>query len=176
MQEKDISNAVRLSSAPREAATSVQTVAWLTSYPTVAASGHTSFWLTYVDPVTLKGPTPVTSAVTPVTSTDYRITAQADGLGGDYTSTASVAVTFFATTAVCSVFNGTGSPAFVSKFNLRGVPLLERPKIDIESEDGSSQAVYGTRQYTLASNLITNRLYAENYIEYLLLTKKKFCL
>lgn len=172
LSDETVGNVIRISGTPRRLSTSVGTIAWLQTIETVPASGHASFWLTYVDPVTNETPTPANSVVFPIATTDFLFNTQSNGGGADLTSTASINGVLFGTTAVFSLFNGSGNMAYITKFQVRGYPVQRQPIVSFQEEVSSSQTAYGKRAYTLESDLINDLEYAKNYMV-ILIEKKK---
>lgn len=173
LDEEDIGNIIQVGGDPRKISTSVNTIAWLDQIISIPASGWTSFWLTYVDPVTLETPTPATSITLPVATTDYLTNTQSDGAGANLTASTSVYVAAFATTAVCSIFNGdAANTSYVTLFKMRGYSLQRKPNVKAEIQVASSQSMYGERIYTLDSPLISELSYAQDYAAYLRDTHK----
>lgn len=163
LDENKIINNIRISGQPRKLSTTVNTVAWIESIPTIPASSAIGFWLHYVDPVNLELDTPANSMVTPVNSTDYTTNTASDGTGTNRTSVASASVAFFGASAVCSIFNGSSDSVFLTKFQLRGYSVQRQAPILYETNDSSSQNTYGKRDFTLQSDYISALSYAQDY-------------
>lgn len=163
-----VSNVVRVAGLPRQLATTTQTIAWLQTVPSIAASSWLSFFIEYIDPDTLESATPATSMVTPVASTDYYTNTASDGSGTNRTSTTSVSITFFATTAVASLFNGSSDLIYLNRFQLRGSSIQRRPSIAYETEVNSSITAYGRRELSLESEFISAVSYAKDYADFLI--------
>jgi hypothetical protein len=163
-----ISNVVRVAGTPRRLATTTQTVGWLQTIPSIVASSWLSFFLDYVDPDTLEAPTPATSMVTLVASQDYYTNTASNETGTDRTATTSVAVAFFATTAVASLFNGSGDTVYLTRFQLRGSAIQRRPTVTYETVVASSVDVYGRRELTVESDFIDAVGYARDYADALI--------
>lgn len=173
LDKESVFNVIRVvGESPRKAATSVGTIAWLTETLSVPASGHASFWLDYVDPVTLEQRTPANSVAFPVSSTDYLMNTQSDGGGSDLTATMSVNGALFGTTCVFSLFNGDGNVAYITKFQVRGFSIQAQPNTAFQIEVNSSITDYDRREFTLTSPLIDNMAYAEDYATFLSNQKK----
>lgn len=168
---EDISNVIRVEGTPRKLSTNISTVAFLGTVETIPASGYSSFWLTYADPINNERPTPANSVIFPVANVDYTITTQPEG-GTDLTTTTSVNGILFGTTAVFSLFNGSGVIAYVNQFQLRGYPLQRQPTVAYQKAVSSSQALYGKLLYTINSDLIDDLQFAKDYVN-MLMTKKK---
>jgi len=106
--------------------------------------------------------------VTPVNSTDYQTFVNSDGTGAEHTGTTSLSATFFGESAVCSIFNGTGTDVWLTKFQIRGQSIQRKPDVSYTSEDiASSQAVYGVRGFRLDNRLISDQFFVEDYANFL---------
>lgn len=167
LADDDVFNSARMSSQPRKQATSPNTVAFTVSPITVAASDSVTFWLTYNDPVTGDSE-PATALVTPVNSSDYLMNDLSDGSGGDLTATASASVTLFGDAAQTTVFNGAGVTGYLTKFQIRGTLVPRSPRLAADSDDSSSQAVYGKRDYTLTNDLLGTFGFIQDYANFLI--------
>ena len=163
LYEEDMGNRIRVSSTPKEMSSQINTIAWLTDLITVPKSSHVGFWLTYVDPDTLETNTPANNVITPVPSLDYRANADRLGLSTDLTSKLTISIGKFATTAVCTVTNGSNIDAYITKFQLRGNSVQTKPTLSYETEDATSQANYGVIDYEIESNLINTYDHVRNY-------------
>lgn len=167
LSDERILNDVRVSGQPRKAS-DVSTVAWLEDTVTLPASGGTvSFFLEFLDPDTLERQTPVNSLVTPVSSSDYLAFANSDGTGTILNSQLAVAVTPFAMTAFSTITNNGGVDAFLSKYQLRGIPLKKLPSFTARTQNTSSQNVYDVKAFDLENDLIPTVLKATDYSNYL---------
>lgn len=164
-------NRARIEGVPRETL-SVNTVAFIGAPIPIPASGFLNFLLEYLDPVNNE-PSPAVAMVTPVSSSDYTANTASGGTGTDRTSTTSVSVKFFGQTAVNTVFNGSADDVFLTKYQLRGQPVSRRPRFTLESNDSSSQAVYGIQEFTLSSDLLSNTSFARDYADFLKLRNKE---
>lgn len=154
-----IINQLKLNAKPRAQVTAVNTIAFIASPLAIPASGHIGFWLTFQDPEAGAEITPVGSMITPVASQDYYASANSDGTGSDFTSTLSLNFTQFGSTIVCSLFNGTGSIAYLTRFQLRGYPVRGIAQLGFKYDASSSQGVYGLRSLEIANALIQNYNY-----------------
>ena len=75
---------------------------------------------------------PALSIVEPVAGTDYQIwTTSSEGSGTDMTSSCTVAVTNFGSTALVKIVNNSGSTVFLTSFKLRGVVVYEKNASDL---------------------------------------------
>lgn len=166
-------NDVKINSRPRRIATDIATVAVLNAPALIPSSGALGFWLTYQDPVLGGAPTPVASFQTQVASTDYYAAVASDGSGANKTSTLSVQLTRFGETAVATVVNGTSGDVWLTRFNLHGYPVRDLGALGFQTEDSSSQAVYGRRSFTMDDCLIQDLSYISSLATDILSTRKE---
>ena len=164
----DVRNSIRISAQSRKPSASVSTIAWLQSPVTVPASGGAGFWLAYVDPDVPTQPTPANSVATPVSSTDWKVNASSDGLGADLTATCSLIFTAFGATAVASIFNGTPTQGYVTKFQVNGFSLQQTPPVTIQTDDSSSAGVYGKKTLAITDDLLYDPAFLGDYSNFLL--------
>lgn len=165
--DDDVINKARIQANPRQLSTSLRTVAQLVNPITIPASGYASFFLEYLDPDNQE-PAPAQEMVTPVSSTDYLAFTNSDGSGTDVTSALTVSTGFFGQTSVNTIFNGGGTDAWLTKFNLRGKPIQRRSGITAEANASSSQAIYGDKTFTLSNDFIDDLGFATSYTTFLL--------
>lgn len=168
LSQESILNKIKISGQPRRQSTDVNTVAWLQEAVSIPGSSSTGFWLSYVDPAEPSVNAPAVNLVTPVRSSDWLLNESQSGDGTDRTATGSLQITLFGGAAVCSLFNGSPNLVYVTKFQIRGNSVQLRPELAAQSEDSSSQALYGKREFVLANNLLSNQEYVKNYADYLL--------
>ena len=166
--DREIINQFRLSATPRQQITTVETLSFIGQPVVLPASSAVGFFLTFYDPRNYGVPAPVGSIVALVSSQDYYAAANSDGTGTDYTSTLSVSVTAFAEAAVCSLYNGTGNVAYLSRFQIRGYPILSGGDLRAISDDSSSQALYGLSGRTYEGLLIANLDHLKSFSKVLL--------
>lgn len=170
--EEGLGNRITVSGVPHEQSADRAVVSGLQELAGIVGSGSTSFWLSFIDPLTQKNDIPVNSVVFPVPHTDYTFNSAGNGSGTDLTSFTTVTGEIFATTAIFSLTNTVGTYTFITKFNVRGYPIQEKPKVSQELEVSSSQVAYGKRSYTIVSNFIDTLLYASDYTTYLMYEHK----
>lgn len=169
ISDHTVVNVVRAEAQARKQDTTVSTVAWVDPDALTIAAGATStFWLSYVDPVTLDGPTPANSAVTPVSSLDYKTFTSTGGGGTQRTSVASVAATLFASTAKVVFTNNAAESVYVNKMQIRGYSLRLQPSVATVTEDSSSQLLYRKHEQTYVNETLTDPIYIAAYSQYLL--------
>ena len=166
--DEDIRNQIKLTAQPRRLLTGVQTVAYLTEFISIPASSGVGVWLTYVDPAAINETAPATGLQTVVSSSDYTLGTTAASGSSDLTATASIQVTFFGETAICSVFNGSGTNGYITKLQLRGSSLQKQPMLSARTFDNSSQNVYGERNYTQEDELHASYPYMSGLAEFML--------
>lgn len=160
-------NEVKINGQPRMAATSIATLGHIPGPITIPASSSIGLWLAYIDPLEPSQVTPAQSVVTPVSSTDLYFAANSDGTGTNLTSGVSLSFTAFGSTAVATLTNGNGSPGWVTRFQVRGYPVLRAGQIGIRVDDSSSQAVYGRQALELANLLVQDYSYLRNLASYI---------
>jgi len=159
-------NDFRIKSQPRRFSTTVQTVAYIDNPITLTASAWTSYWIDYLDPNTGERNTPANSLVSLVASTDYYMATNSDGTGADLTSQHSIYITTYGATAVVSIYNG-GATAYLTRFQIRGLSAQRIADIALQSQQTSSQAIYGKRGMEVVNNLITYQ-HATSYGQFIL--------
>ena len=167
IDDQYLRNTVKVTTQQRQQGTIVGTLAWVTDIPTIAASASLVFTLEFANPVNNERPTPVSSLVTPVSSQDYQANTSQDGTGSDMTSQISVSVVEYATTALCSVTNPTSESVFLTRFQLRGVPVPAAQNMQATAEVSSSVALYGSYLLDVQNDLVTDADYNARYAEYL---------
>lgn len=154
--DTDIVNRMTAKGQPRTQVASTQVVARLDTAVTIAGSSSVEFFLDYFDPRNQED-APAISMTVPVSSTDYLLNANSAGSGANYTSTASVSVYFFGDAAKVTIFNGQANTAYVTKFNLRGQPVVRGPALSLRYDVSSSQTFFGLRDETIESRLFTTK-------------------
>lgn len=167
MTDKEVINQVRLSATPRTQISAVSTLAYIGQPVALPASGSINFFLSYYDPRNFGLITPVGSIVALVSSQDYYAAANSDGTGTDRTSTLSVAVTSFAEAALVALFNGTGNISYLSRFQIRGYPILSGAEQVVVTDDSSSQTTFGLSGRTYDDLLIKDINHLNSYSQYL---------
>jgi hypothetical protein len=167
LSDRAVYNYVTVEGEPRRAATSTQTLASLPTPFYIPASSAISFFLEYLDPANSE-PVPGIEMVTPVSSTDYLTNAASNGGGANLTATTSVSAVFFAQTAYNTVFNGSATDAYLTKYTLRGKPVQRLSRFTALSEHTSSQNFYGTLAYALSNPLIGDQQFGQNYAGFIL--------
>lgn len=163
----DIFNDIKISGNPRHVDTNPATVAWLQEMVSVPASSSVGFWLTYVDPTEISLATPAVSLTTPVTSSDWVLNTQSDNGGSYLMATASLSTTFFGQTSVVSLFNGSGSTGYLTKFQVRGLSVRQSPTISGRTQNNSSQLAYGVHQRAFSNDFIDKQDFVQQYATYL---------
>ena len=171
--QDSVINKAKVEGQPRKQSTTVNTVAWLQEVLVVPSSGHLGFWLNYVDPDEPPISAPAVNLVAPVSSTDWKLGSSSGSLLADLTGTGSLNITLFGESAVCSLFNGTGAPAFVNQFQIRGNSVQAQPAVAAEMVSDSSQTVYGKREFTLTNDLMHNYLFLNTYADFIVTTRKE---
>lgn len=152
-----IYNRIRFSGAQRVETTTVCTIAYLPSDTpwTLPASSSFGFWFDFHDPGDYTGAdSPVSSLITPVSSTDWYTTITSDGSGADMTSGCALAFTAYAASAVATFTNNTGSTVWINRAQVRGYPLRKAADLVQQMDIASSQTKYGVRTFTLQNRLL----------------------
>ena len=172
LTDAQIINSARVQATPRKQQTDISTLAFLAQVMVIPASGFASFFTAYLDPRDGLTPTPVGSAITPVASQDYYAAANSDGTGTDHTATLSLVFTGFGGSAVSSLFNGVGNDVHLTRFQVRGYPILSGAPITTKKEDSTSQTKYGVADFVLEDSLITNQNYLRDLVATLITERK----
>lgn len=167
--DSKIINDMSVIGQPRREATDIGTVAWIEESIRVGASLSVTFTLNHVDPDTLDEDTPVNSFVTLVASQDYYMSTQESFGGSNLTSAISLSVTHFATTTEVTAYNSSSFTGYLSRFQLRGLPLQLLPKIEARVETSSSQSIYGQKSRVIENDLIPDYLRAQSFAEFMAL-------
>ncbi len=173
LSQESVHNRIKVSGQPRAQRSAVGTVAWLQETVSIPASGHVGFFLDFIDTDDPNTRAPAINVVTPVKSVDWFLNTASGGGGADQTSTGSLQFTLFGESAVCSLFNGTGDTAYVTRFVIRGNSVQEQPALSSEFVSSSSQNVYGRREFALDNDFLSLQSYISGYAEYLLSTRKE---
>lgn len=159
LSDARIINKVLQHAVPRAQSTTISTLAYLAQPISIPASSGIGFFVTFVDPRDSVTPTPVGSIVTLVSSQDYYGADNSDGTGTNRTANLSLTMTAFGETAVASLFNGIGTAIWLSRFQVRGYPILSGTELSVKIDNASSQNVYGLRERSFNENLITSYTY-----------------
>jgi hypothetical protein len=166
-------NDVRVTSAPRIVATLPQTVGFLTEAPVVPGSGGIlEFFVGFQDVLTNEQGVPVTSVSAPVATTDWLLNSQPDGAGTNLTGAAQLSFTPFARSALVQVVNNAGQNGFLTKLNVRGIPIKEVPAYSTLSQDSASIAKFERRAFEIETELISTIAFSQAYGD-LLLDKRR---
>jgi hypothetical protein len=155
IDDSNLINHMTAEAEPRMHITSLQPIASIAgTMVTIQASSSLAFFLSYQDPRNQQA-APARNVTAPVSSTDYIFNANSAGSGAFLMSTASVRLTAFGDAAKIDIFNGIGQTAFITKFQVRGEPIVAQPKVTIDDSDAASQLLYGVRDATLTTRLFT---------------------
>lgn len=156
LSQDSVINRMKMTATPRQLTSNITTLAFTPSAISIPASSGVGFWVTFQDPNEPSADTPVHSLVTPIASTDYFAAVNCDGTGTNLTASLSLSFTPFAASAVCSIFNGGGTNAYLSRFQVRGYPVARLPALSTRFDIASSQAIFGIRDVTVDNQLIQN--------------------
>lgn len=159
LDDSRIINSTKIGVVPRNQASSIQTVAYLANPVLLPASGGAGFFVTYFDPRNIGNPSPVGSIVSLVSSQDYYASANSDGTGTNFTSALSLSLTAFGASAIASIFNTNSADVWLTRFQVRGYPILKGADLHTGFDDSSSQNVYGLGALQMDDVLITNQNY-----------------
>lgn len=163
LSDEDVINKVNLRSLPRQQLSDISTLSYIAQPIVLAAGQHTGFFVGFVDPRDSVSETVVGSIITPVASQDYYGATNSDGTGTDRTSTLSLNIAAFASSAVCSIYNSSADTVYISRFQIRGYPILAGATLGYKSENTSSQNVYGLRERNLESLLFPDQGYLRDF-------------
>lgn len=164
LSDATIMNRLRVTAQPRYQSSNVATLAFLSQPVPIPSSGSIGFFAAFRDPSNFGViGAPVGSIVALVASQDYYASANSDGTGTNYTASLSLSMTTYAGTAVCSLYSAVSSTAYLSRFQIRGYPILTGVDFSIVTDDASSQSLYGVVERALADVLVTDRDYLSAY-------------
>lgn len=159
ISDAGVVNRASLSAIPRKQSSDVTTIAYLARPVVLPASGHVGFFASFIDPRDSMQVTAVGSIVTLVASQDFYAAQNSDGTGTNFTSAVSLSMTVFGASAVASIFNSNSAAVFLTRFQVRGYPILAGAELQVKQDDSSSQAAYGLREASFDENLMTGYSY-----------------
>lgn len=159
ISDTGVVNLAHTKATPRIQTSNVATLAYLPSPVALPASGHVGFFVSFLDPRDFQSSVPVGSIETLVSSQDFYAAQNSDGTGTNFTSALSLNLAVFGASLVCSIFNANSAEVFLSRFQVRGYPLLAGTELAVKIDDSSSQALYGAREVNFEDNLFTNYSY-----------------
>lgn len=153
---KDIYNFITTINYPRRVDAAATTeLAHLQSATQLAAGASVTMRFQYLDPSGGNTKVNGTAMVTPVSGTDYKANASADGTGADLTASLSVSTTFGASEAEVTFTNTGGSTLYVGGgtagafFKLRGKGIYLYEPARVIAQGAASIATHGLRQLTI---------------------------
>jgi hypothetical protein len=103
-----------------------------------------TFFAQYPNPASTRNAEAVQSWVTPSATLDYVFLATATS-GATLTDAMKVTNSKFAESMVLEVENTGTAPAYATKFEARGVPILADDPVTLKAEDATAGTLYGTR-------------------------------
>lgn len=156
LTDRSIVNKAVLRAIPRRQTTSVATLAYLANPILLPASGHAGFFVTFLDPRDFQTESPVGSIVAMVSSTDYYAAQNSDGTGTNFTTALSLNTAVFGAASVTSIFNANSADVWLTRFQVRGYPILQGAELTVKFNNASSQNAYGLREVAFDENQITN--------------------
>lgn len=169
--ERIINRAVVRSKPRKRRPLGTASLAWIKDPIFIPASSGIGFELSYRDEENAEDDVPSIDMIAPVNGTDYLTNTSSvsvgSGSGTDKTALASAQVTFRATSAVCSLYNGSDLGVYLTRFVLRGTPVQKQPELIAPTDDASSQNVYGKREFTLVNDFIGTQAHATDYSTFL---------
>jgi len=124
----------------------------LGAYEILPNASTTEIWVTFEDPVT--------SINALVEGVDYFANTKTDGSGTDVSSSISVVVTVFTTSAKVEVTNSHGSDVALTFLKLSGTPATIDSLIEEVYEDTDSQDDYGQQPYVIENDYINSQSFA----------------
>lgn len=160
--QESVVNQMKMTGVTRKMSSNVTTLAFLIDPIFIPGSSGIGFFLTFQDPNEPSAAVPVTSLVAQVSSQDYYGATNSDGSGADLTANLSSQLTSFASTAVASIFNGNATPAWLTRFQIRGFPTVRVPTIGTQYEVASSQTQFGVKELTIDSALVQNQFFMDS--------------
>lgn len=142
---KDVRNKARVIFYPYKAESSAEI--WrLTDVMSISASDTKTIYAEFqFDNIE---PSPASSVVTPVSTTDYTANSQADGGGSDKTAQLGIVMTTYATHAKLELTNNDANTIYVTLLKLRGVLITARNRsvaLDEDTDSSSTSSGYGPR-------------------------------
>ena len=155
LSDDGVVNRAHSHAIPRIQASDVTTIAYLPAPVSIPASGHVGFFVSFLDPRD-RSSVPVGSIVALVSSQDYYAAQNSDGTGTNFTSALSLNTAVFGASLVCSIFSANSAEVFLSRFQVRGYPILAGTELAVKIDDSSSQNAYGLRETNFDENLLTN--------------------
>lgn len=105
--------------------------------------------------------------ILPVAGLDYNATLNADGTGGDATTSVTVICTFNALNADLTLINNSGAPVYLQAFRLRGTPLISYRAVQVGAYDGPSIIAQGEHPRTVHIPALGDADLASTYANYL---------
>ena len=159
LTDDGVTNKAVIRAVPRAQSTVIATLSYLANPVVMAASGHIGFFVTFLDPRDFATPTAVGSIITLVASTDFYAAQNSDGTGTNFTSALSLNMAVFGASAVASIFNANSADVYLTRFQVRGYPVLAGAELAVKFDDTSSQNAYGLREAAFDENLITSYPY-----------------
>lgn len=143
LDEQDVVNRATIVAQPR-VVSSRQVLARLEEVLAIPAGTYAEFFLAYQDP---RGNdrVPAVDVLTPAPTSDYLAYQTASGTGTNLTAAMSLTVALFAEAAKTIVRNASTVTAHLTRFQLRGTPLLRGADLIAQADVASSQAAYGLK-------------------------------
>lgn len=156
MDDAELVNRMHVAGAQRFHVPSQQVVSSLDLTITVPGKTNVSFFMDYQDPRNQQSAPAINVLTTPVNSRDFLMSTDFDGGGSLLMSTASARITPFGDAAKVNVYNGDTNIGYISRFHIRGEPVIELPNIAFESNVPASELRHGSRMESIETRLLTN--------------------
>jgi hypothetical protein len=104
---------------------------------------------------------PAINVQTPVIGTDIIANTQEDGLGVNISSYITISSSsVFIESSKINLQNSYGAIAYITKFQLKGDPIVTKSRIEVVKEDTNSIALYDTQILAIENDLIDTDAYA----------------
>lgn len=145
-------NSITVETVPRDLDTAITSISAIDQPIIVPAGGTANFTLNFIDPEN-REQVPATDPQTPVASQDWFLSPTDTG-AGDITSTASITTVFTSTSVETTVFNGSDTLGYLTRFFILGKPISRLSPGHVTIDVLSSQALYTTLELTHSNELI----------------------
>ena len=159
LTDRGVVNKASVRAVPRQQISTISTLAYLANPVLLPASGHVGFFASFLDPRDFQTSVPVGSIVALVSSTDYYAAQNSDGTGTNFTSALSLNTAVFGASLVTSIFNANSADVYLTRFQVRGYPILAGAELLVKIDDTSSQNAFGLREAAFDENLLTGYSY-----------------
>lgn len=128
--------------------------------PSIAPSASKVFW-TEIDSDIVA----VQSWTTPAATTDFLANTLSGGNGTNITSDIAVTVSKFATSMKITLTNNNASTAYITFLQARGIALAKLDGVTVQSEDATSQGIYGIKEFPIDAPWLPSSNVAQGYCD-----------